>query len=56
MAPLAGKHLTADVARGRGENQVKAAYGSHDQCLVAMKRTYDPPNLFHLNQNITPTA
>jgi FAD/FMN-containing dehydrogenase len=39
-----------------GEDQVKAAYGSHYQRLVALKRKYDPTNLFRLNQNIKPTA
>jgi Berberine and berberine like len=39
-----------------GEDQVKAAYGSHFQRLVALKRQYDPTNFFHLNQNIKPTA
>jgi FAD binding domain-containing protein/berberine-like enzyme len=39
-----------------GEEQVKAAYGSHFQRLVALKRKYDPSNFFHLNQNIKPTA
>jgi hypothetical protein len=39
-----------------GEEQVKAAYGSHFQRLVALKRKYDPTNFFHLNQNIKPTA
>jgi hypothetical protein len=39
-----------------GEAQVKAAYGSHFQRLVALKRKYDPSNFFHLNQNIKPTA
>jgi hypothetical protein len=39
-----------------GEDQVKAAYGSHYQRLVALKRKYDPTNFFYLNQNIKPTA
>jgi FAD binding domain/Berberine and berberine like len=39
-----------------GEEQVRAAYGSHFQRLVALKRKYDPTNFFHLNQNIKPTA
>jgi FAD binding domain/Berberine and berberine like len=39
-----------------GEEQIKAAYGSHVQRLVALKRKYDPTNFFHLNQNIKPTA
>jgi FAD/FMN-containing dehydrogenase len=39
-----------------GEEQVRAAYGSHYQRLVALKRQYDPSNFFRLNQNIKPTV
>lgn len=40
-----------------GEERVRAAYrpATYDR-LVALKNTYDPTNLFRLNQNIKPTV
>jgi len=38
-----------------GEDRVKATYGDNYERLVEAKNTYDPTNLFRVNQNIKPT-
>jgi len=39
-----------------GEGAVKAAYRDNYARLAHIKATYDPDNLFHMNQNIKPSA
>jgi FAD/FMN-containing dehydrogenase len=36
--------------------RIQDNYGAHFKRLVEVKRTYDPDNLFHLNQNISPSG
>jgi FAD/FMN-containing dehydrogenase len=43
-----------DLGDDEGEQGISAAYGGNYDRLVALKRKYDPTNLFHMNQNIRP--
>ncbi len=51
-------HTTGDVyvnyLSDEGEGRVRAAYGHHYERLAALKRKYDPDNVFQNNQNIKP--
>ncbi len=39
-----------------GQGRVEAAYRDNYRRLAAVKKKYDPDNLFHINQNIKPDA
>ena len=54
------EHVSRDAAYvnfmgDAGDDRLRASYGDATyERLVALKRRYDPANLFHLNQNIAP--
>jgi FAD/FMN-containing dehydrogenase len=57
MRPHATGGVYVNFLDDEGEERVKAAYGAAKYArLVALKKAYDPTNLFRLNQNIRPTA
>jgi hypothetical protein len=37
-----------------GEERIKASFGTNYPRLAALKKKFDPANLFHINQNIRP--
>jgi FAD/FMN-containing dehydrogenase len=39
-----------------GQERIGATYRDNFERLVDIKNKYDPTNLFHVNQNIRPTA
>ena len=55
MQPHAGRRVYVNFLGDEGPERVRAAYGAEKYGrLVALKRTYDPTNVFRLNQNIEP--
>ena len=39
-----------------GDERIRAAYGDNYDRLTQIKRTWDPDNVFHVNQNIIPAS
>jgi FAD/FMN-containing dehydrogenase len=54
LAPNSEQGAYVNFLSGDDQSKVRANYGGNYDRLVALKRKYDPGNLFHLNQNISP--
>jgi FAD/FMN-containing dehydrogenase len=39
-----------------GEDRLKASFGDNHPRLAALKRKFDPANLFRINHNIRPAS
>lgn len=56
MRPQLDESVYVNNLGDEGPGRVHAAYGENYPRLVAVKRTYDPDNLFRANQNIDPST
>ena len=55
MQPHLEESVYVNNLGDEGPGRVKAAYGENYPRLAALKRTFDPDNLFRANQNIDPS-
>ena len=56
MQEFSSKRVYVNALGVEGEQRVKEAYGESYDRLLALKKTYDPENVFRLNQNINPAT
>lgn len=55
MQPYLEKSVYVNNLGDEGTERVKAAYGENYSQLAALKRTFDPDNVFRANQNVEPS-
>jgi FAD/FMN-containing dehydrogenase len=53
-APFSTGGVYVNFLTGDEQDRVRAAYGANYHRLARVKRTYDPENVFRMNQNIAP--
>jgi hypothetical protein len=57
MRPFSAGGVYVNFLGQEGSDRVREAYGVEKfERLVALKRKYDPSNVFRINQNIPPAA
>jgi hypothetical protein len=56
MQPHLEESVYVNNLGDEGTGRIRAAYGENYPRLAAVKRTYDPDNLFRANQNIDPST
>lgn len=56
LHPFSAGGAYVNMMMDEGQDRVKAAYGKNYERLATIKQTYDPGNLFRVNQNITPSS
>jgi FAD/FMN-containing dehydrogenase len=56
LHPYSAGGAYVNMMMEEGEERVRASYGDNYDRLAQIKATYDPENLFHVNQNIRPAA
>jgi FAD/FMN-containing dehydrogenase len=56
LEPLTDGFYVNELAQDDTDHRVRATYGANYTRLAALKKQYDPTNLFHLNANIKPSA
>jgi FAD/FMN-containing dehydrogenase len=56
LHPYSAGGVYLNMIMDEGEDRVRASYRGNYDRLASIKRTYDPDNLFRVNQNIRPAA
>lgn len=56
LKPWAQEAAYLNYLMDEGEGRIRASFGQYYGRMVALKDKYDPGNLFHMNQNIKPSA
>jgi len=56
LRPSSGERIYANYQSYEGRGAAEAVFGSNHARLAALKRTYDPSNVFRRNSNVEPSA